>query len=229
MSQPKTEKNAVQPPIKQYSVGEEIFNSVSHGVGALLSIIGGSVAVTLAAVFCTNKAIAACSIYAATLVLLYAMSTLYHAFPFPKVKKVFRIFDHSTVFLLIAGTYTPFMLITLNGQGKGLVIFITVWVVALIGIIFNAISVNRFAKLSLILYIVMGWSIIFAIGDVVKALPGGGLALLFLGGIGYTVGVVFYVAKKIRYMHSIWHLFVLAGSILHYFCIVLYVLPQAIV
>ena len=156
------------------------------------------------------------------------MSTLYHAFPVPRGKYGFRIFDQSTVFLLIASTYTPFMLITLQGQGKGLAIFITVWAVAVIGIVLNAISVNRFAKLSLALYLIMGWSVIFAIGDVVAALPVAGVALLILGGVAYTVGVGFYVAKKIRYMHSIWHLFVMAGSILHYFCIVLYVLPSGI-
>lgn len=212
-------------PLRQYTKGEEIFNSVSHGVGALLAIIGGSVIVTLAVVFCGARSVLACTIYAVSLVLLYSMSTLYHAFPYPKVKYVFRIFDHSTVFLLIAGTYTPFTLITLQGKGKGLVIFIVVWAAALLGIFLNAISVNKFAKLSLVLYVAMGWSVVFAIGDVVKALPAGGVVLLILGGIFYTAGIAFYVAKKIRYMHSVWHLFVLAGSILHYFCIVLYVLP----
>lgn len=215
-------------PLKQYTVGEEIFNSVTHGVGALLAVIGGSVVVTLAAIFGTAREVAACTIYAITLFLLYTMSTLYHAFPFPKVKYVFRIFDHSTVFLLIAGTYTPFMLITLQGSSKGLAIFIINWAAAVIGIVLNAININRFAKLSLVLYVVMGWSVIFAIGDVVKNLPSAGVWLLFLGGISYTVGILFYVAKKIRYMHSIWHLFVMLGSALHYFCIVLYVLPAGI-
>lgn len=213
-------------PLKQYTLGEEVFNSVSHGVGALLALIGGSVVVTLAVVYGGAREIAACTIYAISLVLLYSMSTLYHAFPFPRVKYVFRIFDHSTVFLLIAGTYTPFMLITLKGTTKGLVIFITVWAVAILGIILNSISVNKFAKLSLVLYIVMGWSIVFAIGNVVAALPAGGVWLLFLGGVCYTGGVAFYLAKKIKYMHSIWHLFVLAGSVLHYFCITMYVLPH---
>lgn len=224
---PKVKKERVYPP-KQYSKGEEVFNSVTHGVGALLAVIGGSVVVTLAVIFGSPLDIVACCIYAVSLFLLYTMSTLYHAFPFPKVKYVFRIFDHSTVFLLIAGTYTPFMLIALGGKGRGLVIFIVVWAVAIIGIILNAISLKKFAKLSLVLYIVMGWSIIFAIGDVIAALPPTGVLLLFLGGVSYTGGVAFYCAKKIRYMHSIWHLFVLLGSVLHYFCITLYVLPIGI-
>ncbi len=219
-------KNAKpKKPLFQYTLGEEIFNSVSHGVGALLAIIGGSVVVTLAAVYGGPLQVAACTIYAVSLFLLYTMSTLYHAFPFPRVKRLFRIFDHSTIFILIAGTYTPFMLLALHGNTKGLVIFIINWAAAVIGIAFNAISLEKFAKPSLVLYVVMGWSIIFAIGDVVQALPLGGLVLLFLGGLFYTVGIVFYVLKKIRYMHAIWHLFVMAGSVLHYFCIVLYVLP----
>lgn len=215
----------LQRPLKQYTVREEIFNAVTHGIGALLALIGGSVVVTLAAVFGTAREVAACAIYAVSLFLLYTMSTLYHAFPFPKVKHVFRIFDHSTVFLLIAGSYTPFMLITLHGQGRGFVIFVAVWVVAVLGVVLNAISVNRFAKLSLALYIIMGWSVVVAIRDVWAALPPGGTLLLLLGGVAYTGGVVFYVWKSRRYMHSIWHLFVMLGSLLHYFCIVLYVLP----
>lgn len=216
---PKEEK-----PLHPYTVGEEIFNSVSHGVGALLAIIGGSVVVTLAAVWGGPLEVAACTIYAVSLFLLYTMSTLYHAFPFPKVKYLFRIFDHSSVFLLIAGTYTPFMLITLRGNTKGLVIFIVNWAAAVIGIALNAISLKKFAKPSLVLYLVMGWSVVFAIGDVVANMLAPGVVLLFLGGVFYTVGVVFYVLKKIRYMHAIWHLFVLAGSVMHYLCIVLYVI-----
>lgn len=214
-------------PLKQYTVGEEVFNSVTHGVGAVLSIIGGSVAVTLAALTGGTQEVVACVIYAISLVMLYTMSTLYHAFPFPRVKYIFRVFDHSSVFLLIAGTYTPFMLITLRGSTKGMVIFTIVWAAAVLGIVLNAINVNRFAKLSLLLYIAMGWSVMFAIGDVVNALPKGGVWLLILGGVCYTAGVAFYVVKKVKYFHSVWHLFVLAGSILHYLCVVIYVLPLA--
>lgn len=213
-------------PIKQYTLGEEVFNSVTHGVGALLSVIGGSVVVTLAAVYGGAREVAACTIYAVSLFILYTMSTLYHAFPFPKVKTVFRIFDHSSVFLLIAGTYTPFMLITLKDSKNGTIVFIAIWAAAVIGIVLNAINIKKFAKLSLVLYLVMGWGIVFVIGDVAEGLAKGGLVLLILGGIGYTAGVAFYVIKKVKYFHSIWHLFVLAGSILHYLCITIYVLPH---
>ena len=222
----KQKKEKIVRPLKQYTLGEEVFNAVSHGVFALCAVVGGTVVVTLSVLFGGATEIAASIIYAVSLFLLYTMSTLYHAFPFPKVKYIFRIFDHSTVFVLIAGTYTPFMLITLKGNIKGVIICAVVWAVALIGILLNAININRFAKLSLVLYLVMGWSVVFALGDVVNTLPPTGFWLLVLGGLSYTGGVAFYVSKKIKYMHSIWHLFVVLGSALHYFCIVLYVLPQ---
>ncbi len=228
-SPPRADKPKAQKPERplfQYTLGEEIFSSVSHGVGALFAIIGGSVVVTLAVVYGSVLDVTACTIYAVSLFLLYTMSTLYHAFPFPRVKYLFRIFDHSSVFLLIAGTYTPFMLITLQGVTKGMVIFIVNWVAAVVGITFNAISLKKFAKPSLVLYLVMGWSVVFAIGDVVARMQMGGVVLLFLGGLFYTVGVIFYVLKKIRYMHAVWHLLVLAGSVMHYLCIVIYVLPK---
>ncbi len=228
----KSLKPAVTPPptpdknLFRYTVGEEIFNSVSHGVGAVFSLIGAGIVVTLATVYGTALTVTACVIYALSLCLLYTMSTLYHAFPFPKVKALFRIFDHSSVFLLIAGTYTPFMLITLQGSKNGLVIFIVNWAATIVGIVLNSVNLKKFSKVSLALYLVMGWSVVFAIGDVVQNLATGGLVLLFLGGVFYTVGVVFYVLKKIRYMHSVWHLFVLVGSILHFICISVYVIPK---
>jgi hemolysin III len=210
---------------KLYTLGEEVFNSVTHGVGALFGLIGGSVIVTLAAVEGNGTDVLACLIYAISLVVLYTMSTLYHAFPFPGVKRLFRIFDHSSVFVLIAGTYTPFMLITLHGQTMGLVIFIVVWSVTVIGIALNVIDLKRFSKLSLVLYIVMGWCIFIAIRPLAEILSTPGIVLLLVGGLCYTIGVIFYVIKKVHYMHSIWHLFVLAGSVLHFCCIAVYVLP----
>lgn len=222
----KEKESKPERPLFQYTLGEEIFSSVSHGVGALFAVIGGSVVVTLAAVYGSALEVAASAIYAVSLFLLYTMSTLYHAFPFPRVKYIFRIFDHSSVFLLIAGTYTPFMLITLQGVTKGFIIFLVNWAAAVVGITFNSISLKKFAKPSLVLYLVMGWSVVFAIGDVVARMQRGGVVLLFLGGVFYTVGVVFYVMKKIKYTHAVWHLFVLVGSVLHYLCIVIYVLPR---
>jgi hemolysin III len=210
---------------KLYTLGEEVFHSVTHGVGALLGIIGGTVIVTLAVVKGDGIDVFACLVYAISLVILYTMSTLYHAFTFPRVKRLFRIFDHSSIFLLIAGTYTPFMLITLQGQTIGLVIFIVVWAAAVFGIVLNAVDLKRFSKFSLGLYIVMGWGIFVAIRQVVAGLSTSGFVLLLVGGLSYMIGIIFYVMKKVRYMHAIWHLFVFAGSVLHFLCIALYVLP----
>ena len=212
-------------PLKRYTVGEEVFNSVSHGVGALLAVVGASVIVTLAACFGDVLAVMSSIIYGISLVILYTMSTLYHAFPFDKVKKVFRVFDHASIFILIAGTYTPCCLIGLYGNVKGIWVTAVVWTCAVAGIVMNAISLEKTEKLSMVLYVIMGWAIVFVIKDVVRALWGPGFWLLLAGGLAYTGGIVFY-KMKFKYMHSIWHLFVLAGSVLHYLCIVMYVLPM---
>ena len=212
-------------PLKRYTVGEEVFNSVSHGVGALLAVVGASVIVTLAACFGDVLAVMSSIIYGISLVILYTMSTLYHAFPFDKVKKVFRVFDHASIFILIAGTYTPCCLIGLYGNVKGVWVTVVVWACAVAGIVMNAISLEKTEKLSMVLYVIMGWAIVFVIKDVVRALWGPGFWLLLAGGLAYTGGIVFY-KMKFKYMHSIWHLFVLAGSVLHYLCIVMYVLPM---
>lgn len=210
--------------LPQYTVGEEIFNSVSHGVGALLAVIGASVMVTLAGCYGDWLCVLSSCVYGVSLVILYTMSTLYHAFPFERVKRLFRIFDHASIFILIAGTYTPFCLLALRGNPRGLIVAGVVWLCAIAGIVMNAISLEKTKKVSLILYVIMGWAILFAIRDVVNALPGAGFWLLLSGGISYTGGIAFY-ASKTRFMHSIWHLFVLSGSILHYLCVVIYVLP----
>lgn len=211
---------------KQYTMGEEIFNSVTHGVGSLLSVIGTTVLVTLSVALSDTRTVLIMLLYGVTLVILYTMSTLYHAFPFDGVKRLFRILDHSSIYMLIAGTYTPFMLILLGDNIKGVIICIAVWAAALIGILLNAISVERFKKVSMILYIALGWAIVFAIGDVFSLLSFWGTALLALGGLSYTGGILFYAQKKIKYMHSIWHIFVLSGSVLHFICIAVYVLPM---
>ena len=210
--------------VKFYTKGEEIFNSVSHGVGSLLSVVGTSVLVTLAALRGSAFAAAAFAVYGFSLIVLYTMSTLYHAFPMPGVKRVFRIFDHSTIFLLIAGSYTPFTLVLLRGSGAALAVFIAVWAAALLGMVLNAIDLARFEKLSMVLYVVMGWAALSILPQITAAL-GSGLWLLVAGGVSYTVGLVFYAMRKVRYMHGVWHLFVLAGSILHFFCVLFYVLP----
>lgn len=215
-----------QPAAKRlYTTGEEIFNSVSHGIGSVLAIGGTGALLALS----DRTTWLACLVYGLSLILLYTMSTLYHAFPQAKLKQLFRVFDHASIFLLIAGSYTPFTLILLSGTVKGPIICTVVWIAAILGVILNAFSVQRFAKLSLVLYVAMGWAVVFAIGDVVAALPLAGFWLLLSGGLAYTGGIVFYVwhgKYHTPYMHGVWHLFVLAGSVLHYLCILLYVLPK---
>ena len=213
-------------PKKRYTFGEEVFNSVSHGVGALLSVIGATVIVTLAACFGDMTAVLSCVIYGVSMVVLYTMSTLYHAFPFERVKEIFRIFDHTSIFILIAGTYTPFCLLALRGNPKGVWVAAVVWLCAIAGIVMNAISLEKTEKLSLVLYVVMGWAVVVVIKDIVNALWGPAFWLLLAGGLAYTGGLVFYKLKY-KYMHSIWHLFVFTGSLLHYLCVVIYVLPMS--
>ena len=212
--------------IKRYTTGEEIFNSVSHGVSALGAVIGCTVMITLSACFGTGRAVASSIIFGLSLVTMYTMSTLYHAFPFERVKKLFRVFDHSSIPLLIAGSYTPFCLIALKDSPKGTVVVTVVWLCAAAAIALNVINLDRFEKYTLVIYIAMGWSVLFALKDIVAALPQPGFLLLLGGGLAYTAGIAFYKMTKVRYMHSVWHLFVTLGSLLHFLCVVMYVLPM---
>ena len=172
-----------QNPAGFYTKGEEIFNAVSHGAGSVLAIGGTGALVALAAALANWRTVLICLVYGLSLVVLYTMSTLYHAFPFEGVKRLFRVFDHSSIYLLIAGSYTPFTLILLDGTWKGPVICGVVWAAALLGVTLNAVSVERFEKFSMLLYIAMGWAVVFAVGDVVRALPSAGFWLLLLGGV----------------------------------------------
>lgn len=210
--------------LPKVSTAEEIINSITHGLGALLGIAGTAVAIVWAALFGNAYSVVAASIYGATLIVLYTMSTLYHALTHKGAKKVFRVFDHCSIFLLIAGTYTPYTLVTLNG-GLGWTLFGIIWGFTVLGIVLNAISIEKFKKFSAICYIAMGWLIIIAIKPMWALMGNSAMLLLLLGGIAYTVGFVFYALKNIRFMHGIWHLFVLTGSILHYFSILFYALP----
>ncbi|MEE0859030.1 MAG: hemolysin III family protein [Acutalibacteraceae bacterium] len=217
MGKPKNKTNEV-PLNKRYTLGEEIFNSVSHGVGALLAIAGTVVLIVISAIYSDPWGIVSSAIYGATLIILYTMSTLYHALTNEKAKHVMRIMDHATIFLLIAGTYTPITLVSLRGV-LGWVLFGFIWAAAIVGIVLNAIDLERFRKISVVCYIVMGWTIIVAIVPLIKSMSSLSLILLLAGGIMYSVGVIFYAIKKIRYFHSIWHLFTVGGSVLHYFAI----------
>lgn len=170
--------------------------------------------------------ITACSIYGASLILLYTSSTLYHAFPWPKVKRIFQIFDHSAIFLLIAGTYTPFTLVCLRG-GWGWSLFGIMWGLAALGITLQPFVINRLPVLSTIIYIAMGWMIVIAIKPVLISVPRIGLVFLFAGGAAYTLGTIFYGMNRMPFHHTTWHLFVLAGSVLHFFAVWTSVLPAA--
>jgi hemolysin III len=210
------------PP--RMTVGEEIANSVTHGVGALLSLAGMAVLI-LRAVVTTGTAVhvASVTIYGVSLFLLHLSSTLYHALHAPRAKRVFWIFDHAAIYLLIAGTYTPFLLISLWGAW-GLTLMITIWTLAIIGVVFKCLFIGRLRKASVALYIVMGWLIVVAARELWIKVPQA-VALVAVGGLLYTGGVVFYSWKRLPYSHMIWHLFVLGGSACHYFAILLYLLP----
>lgn len=212
---------------KRYTFGEELFNSVTHGIGSLLAVIGTVILIVLSAVHGSGLGIGVSLVYGISLIVLYTMSTVYHAIPFPKVKAVLRIFDHASIFLLIAGTYTPYCLIALQGNRTATGVVIAVWVCAIVGIILNAIDLKKTEKLGIVLYVIMGWAILVVLKGIVTALPLPAFWLLLLGGISYTGGIVFYAMKKVRYMHSVWHLFVLLGSVLHYLSIAIYVLPMS--
>jgi len=205
---------------------EELVNGLTHGTGALLSAAGLGVLVVLACLHGTALHIVSCSIYGATLVLLYTASTLYHSVRSPRLKHVFRIVDRSCIYLLIAGTYTPFTLVTLRG-GWGWTLFSLIWVLAAAGIVFQLLFAQRFKILSAVGYLLMGWLAIFAVKPLLDALPAGGFSWLLAGGIVYTLGALFYLFKRLPYNHAIWHFFVLGGSACHYVCVLLYVVPPA--
>lgn len=221
-------KKPINKDLPNFSKGEEIFNAVTHIVGASFGIIALVVGVVIAALYSNAWGITSMVIYGVSMILLYVMSSIYHFLRKNKAKKVFRIFDHCTIYLLIAGTYTPFCLVALRNSGAwGYTIFGIVWGFAILGIIANAI--NMYSKpiiiFSQISYLAMGWCCIVAIVPLLKVLSVPGFILLLLGGVMYTIGAVFYLfGHKAKYIHSVWHLFVLAGSTLHFFSILFYVI-----
>jgi len=219
-----------QPPLPKhftpsYTFGEELAHSLLHGLGMALSIAGLSVLVSLAALKGDPWRIVSFSIYGATLVTLYLVSTLYHGLRSPQAKHVFHILDHAAIYILIAGTYTPFALVNLRG-GWGWSLFGVIWGLALVGIIFKIFFFGRLKFLSLAIYILLGWLVLIALKPLFTHIPLGGIIWLLLGGLAYTFGLIFYVYKKIPYHHAIWHIFVMAGSICHFFAVLFYVLPS---
>ncbi|MDV4151463.1 hemolysin III family protein [Clostridium sp. AL.422] len=207
-----------------YTKGEEIANAVTHGVGAILSIVGSIFLVVESLKTSNNYAITGVWIYCISLITLYLGSTLYHSIPGRLIKKILRILDHSSIYLLITGTYTPIILILMNSDKKSLYILIALWIIAILGILFKVFWVDRFGALSTILYILMGWTIVINIKAVLILVPSNILMLIVLGGIVYTVGCIFYAMDKMPYNHFIWHLFVMSGSALHYVAIYLGIL-----
>ena len=210
---------------RKYTLGEEIFSSVSHGVGACLSIAGTVVLLVFSVIYGNALAVVSSSIYGASLIILYTMSTLYHSFTNEKIKHFFQIMDHNTIFLLIAGTYTPITLYILGGV-TGWILFSVVWVASIIGITLNSINMEKAKIPSLVCYIATGWVIIFAIKPLIAKVPFLSAFFLVLGGIIYTVGIVFYVIKKVKYFHPVWHIFTILGSAFHYFSILIAIIKM---
>lgn len=208
-----------------YNLKEEVASSISHGIGAALGIAALVILVVFAAIKGDPWRVVSFSIYGTSLVILYLASTFYHAFRNPAIKQVFKIFDHASIYILIAGTYTPFTLVTIRGPW-GWTLFGIIWGLAIFGVIFKAIFINKFKLISTILYVTMGWFIVIAMRQVAISLEIMGLFWLLIGGLAYTGGIYFYLNDKINYNHAIWHLFVLAGSICHFFSILFYVLPK---
>ena len=211
--------------VAQYTVGEEIANAVTHGVAALLSIAGLAVLVAFAVLYSGSpKVVAAVSIFGASMVFLYTASTLYHSIPNPRAKKVLQYLDHSMIYVLIAGSYTPFCLITLQGY-TGIALLCAVWLIAIAGISLQAVLLHKADWINCLLYLSMGWLAVFVIDPLVSTLDSTGLALLVAGGLAYTVGVVFYIFERIPFSHAIWHTFVFAGTTLQFFSVLFYVIP----
>lgn len=214
--------------LPKYTKGEEIFNMTSHIVGGALGIVALVLCVVFAAVHGNGYGVVSGAIYGVTMVILYTMSSIYHGLnPKRKAKKVFQVLDHCSIYLLIAGSYTPFALCTLReySTALGWTIFGVIWFVAILGIILNSIDIKKFRVFSMICYLVMGWCIVFKINLLPELLGTAGFVLLLLGGLAYTIGAILYgLGKKHKYMHSVFHLFILLGSLLHFFTILLYVM-----
>ncbi len=203
---------------------EELASSVTHAIGLVFSLVGFIVLLVLAVMRGSDRHIAGCAIYGSTLVCLYTASTLYHGIQSPHLKRALKVFDHSAIYLLIAGTYTPFLLVNLRG-GWGWTLLSIVWTLAVAGIIFKFWFVDYFQILSTVVYLLMGWLALIAVKPLFGLVPTGGLIWLIAGGLAYTVGVVFYTWKRIPYNHVIWHAFVMAGSACHYFAVLYSVIP----
>lgn len=220
-------QKVLQREFKGFSKGEEIFNAVSHIAGGAFAIAATVIGIIAAAVYGNSWAVVAMAIYGASMILVYTSSSIYHFLRRNRAKKLFRVFDHCMIFLLIAGTYTPFCLISLRTEGAwGWTLFGILWAVTVLGITFNAINMHdkRVKILSMVAYLVMGWCGVFAVVPMLRVISVPGLIWTLAGGIAYTVGAVFFgFGRRVKYIHSVWHLFVLAGSAVQFFGILFYV------
>lgn len=208
----------------EFSVKEEIANSVTHGIGVLFSIAALIILIIYSSLHGSIWHIISFTIFGVTMVLLYTSSTLLHSLPKGKAKNIFEILDHSSIYFFIAGTYTPFLFVVIRGW-EGWTLFGIVWGLAISGSIFKAFFVKKFLFTSTLLYILMGWLIVFRWGTIVENLHPNGVLLLIIGGVLYTGGAVFYVWRGFKYHHAVWHIFVLGGTVTHFFAVLLYVLP----
>ncbi|GAB4147387.1 MAG: hemolysin III family protein [Candidatus Promineifilaceae bacterium] len=220
------EERAIQKPTVRvyYSRREEFLNSVTHGIGVLLSLVGLAVLVIMAAAHGDGWRTLSFAIYGASLLLLYVASTLYHSVAHLPAKRILRILDHAAIYVLIAGTYTPFLLVTMRGP-LGWTLFAVVWGMAIAGIVYKALAIHRYENLSTVLYVVMGWLGVLGFRQMAVGIGSDGIAWLLAGGLTYTLGVLFFAFPKVPYNHAIWHLFVLGGSACHYLVMLRYVLP----
>jgi hemolysin III len=207
----------------EYRLGDILANAITHGVGAVFALAG---AVYLIAVSTRGNAwvVVSCSVYAATLVLVYLCSTLYHSLVRTRARHVFHVLDHSAIYLLIAGTYTPFMLVSMRGA-MGWALLGVVWGLAIAGVVFKSLAVERFPAASATVYLLMGWCVVVGARPLLHAISWHGMTWIAAGGLAYSLGIFFFAYDRLRFFHALWHVFVLAGSVAHYFAVVLYVVP----
>jgi len=207
----------------QYRLGDILANAITHGVGAIFALLG-AVYLVVRASHGDAWLVTSCSIYATTLCLVYLCSTLYHSLVRTGARHVFLVLDHAAIYLLIAGTYTPFMLVSMRSR-LGWTLLVFVWTLAVAGVVFKSLAVERFPAASATVYLLMGWCIVFGLRPLLHAITWPGMVWLMAGGVSYSLGIIFFANDRLHYFHALWHLFVLAGSIAHYFAILLYVVP----
>ncbi len=213
-------------PGTRFSVAEEIAHSLTHGIGAILSIAGLVAMISVASVSGSAAHLVSAAVFGATLVVMYSVSALYHGMPVQRFKRVLYAFDLCAIYLLIAGTYTPFALVAVRGAW-GVAMLVTIWILAAAGIVMVLRGGGRRLRASIAMYVAMGWLGLVAIEPLIRSVPPGGIALLVLGGVTYTVGIAFFAWNRLPFNHAIWHVFVMTGSALHFFAVLFYVLPVA--